>query len=134
MDDDEATATSFSVVPRGKVKIVRNARGQEREKIQLKLRACLSCKLVMSEQQFYNEGCPNCQVLQMDGDRHKVFDMTTANFQGLIALMNPERSWVGRYNKLVDVVPGCYASQVVGELPESVRDDIHRMKHQGGRR
>lgn len=55
----------------------------------------LSCIL-----QFYDEGCPNCGYLQMDGDRHRVWDCTTVNFAGFLAIMKPMSSWVARHNKL----------------------------------
>ncbi|EPR62729.1 transcription elongation factor SPT4 [Toxoplasma gondii ME49] len=121
--------STVATVPRGLVRKVKNKSGQEEDKVVLRLRACISCRLIMSEQQFYDEGCPNCGFLQMDGDRHRVWDCTTVNFAGFVAVMKPMSSWVARHNKLTEVVPGCYAVSVVGELPESVKDDVHRASH-----
>eukprot|EP00371_Babesia_bovis_P000298 XP_001608945.1 transcription factor [Babesia bovis T2Bo] len=106
IDDNEDYGGKFDFVPR------RTRRGDSDHAI-FKLRACLSCRLIMSED-------------QMDGDRRRTLDCTTANFSGLLSIMDPQKSWAARYNSLVDVIPGCYAISVVGELPESVHDDIGR--------
>ena len=42
------------VVPLGSMRKVRTKDGEEKEKLQLKLRACISCRLVMTEQQVYH--------------------------------------------------------------------------------
>ncbi|EDO05377.2 transcription elongation factor SPT4 [Babesia bovis T2Bo] len=119
IDDNEDYGGKFDFVPR------RTRRGDSDHAI-FKLRACLSCRLIMSEDQFFERGCANCPYLQMDGDRRRTLDCTTANFSGLLSIMDPQKSWAARYNSLVDVIPGCYAISVVGELPESVHDDIGR--------
>lgn len=70
------------------------------------LEVCSSSSFVLSSLflsvcvQFYDEGCPNCGYLQMDGDRHRVWDCTTVNFAGFLAIMKPLSSWVARHNKL----------------------------------
>ncbi|CAD2087073.1 transcription elongation factor SPT4, putative [Plasmodium vinckei lentum] len=88
----------------------------------LKLRACLSCRLLQTEAEFYQNGCSNCKFLQMTGDRHRIQDCTTENFSGFIAITTPTKSWIAQYNDLSKYNPGFYALQVVGELPESIRD------------
>ncbi|GAB65510.1 transcription factor [Plasmodium cynomolgi strain B] len=100
----------------------------------LKLRACLSCRLLRTEaevstgaanrrdQAFYQNGCSNCKFLQMAGDRHRIHDCTTENFNGFMAITTPTKSWMAQYNDLSKYAPGFYALQVVGELPESIRD------------
>eukprot|EP00386_Alphamonas_edax_P013174 GDKI01040780.1.p1 GENE.GDKI01040780.1~~GDKI01040780.1.p1 ORF type:complete len:135 (-),score=33.79 GDKI01040780.1:23-391(-) len=92
------------------------------------LRACMNCKLVQTGKQFMEEGCPNCHLIDYKGDRDKVQNCTTTNYSGLISLMQPKQSWVARYNKLTEHVPGCYAVHVSGDLPEAVQDDL-RMQH-----
>ncbi|CDR95414.1 transcription factor, putative [Babesia bigemina] len=99
---------------------------QEGESTIFKLRACISCRLIMSEDQFFERGCGNCAFLQMDGDRRRTLDCTSSNFSGLISIMDPQKSWAARFNNLGDVIPGCYAISVVGELPETIHDDVRR--------
>lgn len=50
--------------------------------------------------QFYDEGCPNCAWLQIDGDRSRVLGCTSPNFAGFVAIIKPQGSWVARHNKL----------------------------------
>ncbi|CRG99162.1 transcription elongation factor SPT4, putative [Plasmodium relictum] len=94
----------------------------QEDKAILKLRACLSCRLLKTEAEFYQSGCSNCKFLQMTGDRHRIHDCTSENFNGFMAITNPNKSWMAQYNDLSKYVPGFYALQVVGELPESIRD------------
>ncbi|GAW80000.1 transcription elongation factor SPT4 [Plasmodium gonderi] len=88
----------------------------------VKLRACLSCRLLKTEMEFYQNGCSNCKFLQMAGDRHKIHDCTTENFNGFMAITTPSKSWMAQYNDLSKYIPGFYALQVVGDLPEAIRD------------
>ena len=78
-----------------------------------KLRACLRCKIVLSTQQFIREGCPNCEGDYV-GDRQAVEQLTTRNFSGTAAVIDPARSWVGRNIKVETFVPGVYAIAVQG--------------------
>ncbi|GFE55713.1 transcription elongation factor SPT4 [Babesia ovis] len=120
LEEEDAYATKFDFVPRHRS----NRQRSEGENSVFKLRACLSCRLILSEDQFFERGCGNCAFLQMDGDRRRTLDCTSANFSGLISIMDPQKSWAARFNNLGDIIPGCYAISVVGELPESVHDDI----------
>jgi transcription elongation factor SPT4 len=83
-----------------------------------KLRACLKCKLVKTETQWVQEGCENCDELSIRDDIERVQDCTSAYFEGLIAMMSPNDSWVSKWNGLERRTPGCYAVDVEGELPE----------------
>ena len=58
-----------------------------------KLRACMVTGLVKTEDQFYREGNDNVACLNMAGDREMVQECTSANFDGLIAIMKPNESW-----------------------------------------
>ena len=78
-----------------------------------RLRACLRCKIVLSVQQFVREGCPNCAGDYV-GDRQAVEQLTTRNFSGTAAIIDPARSWVGRNIKADTYVPGVYAIAVQG--------------------
>lgn len=46
--------------------------------------------------QFVENGCENCPHLQMQGKRQIVEERTTTMFEGLIAMTNPEKSWVAK--------------------------------------
>jgi transcription elongation factor SPT4 len=78
-----------------------------------RLRACLRCKIILSTQQFYREGCPNCAGDYV-GDRQAVEQLTTRNFSGTAAIIDPSRSWVGRNIKVEGLLPGVYAVAVQG--------------------
>ena len=56
-----------------------------------KLRACLLCSLIKSEDQFEMDGCDNCdEFLHMRNNIENVHDFTSSSFEGMIALMSPE--------------------------------------------
>ena len=38
--------------------------------------------------------------------------------------MEPERSWVARWQRIDGYVPGLYAVQVIGDLPEAYVQDL----------
>jgi transcription elongation factor SPT4 len=46
------------------------------------LRACLQCSLVKSYEQFYENGCENCNHLNMIHKKDVVEDNTSATFEG----------------------------------------------------
>ena len=82
-----------------------------------KLRACMVTGLVKTEDQFYREGNDNVPCLSMAGDREMVLECTSANFDGMIAIMKPDQSWAARWQGIQTFVPGCYALRVKGTLP-----------------
>ncbi|KAG8716650.1 transcription elongation factor spt4 [Ceratobasidium sp. 395] len=89
------------------------------------LRACLLCSIIQTAQDFKREGCPNCdEILQLKGSQENVQHRTSATFDGIIALMNPEESWVGRWQRVHKYVKGMYAVRVSGRVPEDVMDDL----------
>ena len=72
-------------------------------------------------QQFYKEGCPNCEeLLQLRGSQDNVLELTSQVFEGLICLGDPSKSWVAKWQRLSQYVPGVYAVKVVGRLPEDI--------------
>uniref|UniRef100_A0A1I7XJ76 Transcription elongation factor SPT4 n=1 Tax=Heterorhabditis bacteriophora TaxID=37862 RepID=A0A1I7XJ76_HETBA len=89
------------------------------------LRACLLCSLVKSMDQFEQDGCENCdRVLHMKGDTDKVYECTSTNFDGMIAAMMPEDSWVCKWQKINRKCKGIYAVSVSGSLPSSVVSEL----------
>ena len=74
------------------------------------LRACLICSMVKTLDQFDRDGCDNCErFLKYRGNRcvtrvifchvsifnfrDMVIECTSASFDGLIGMMNPDQSW-----------------------------------------
>ncbi|XP_078278482.1 transcription elongation factor SPT4 isoform X2 [Rhinoraja longicauda] len=71
------------------------------------LRACLLCALVKTIDQFEYDGCDNCDAyLQMKGNREMVYDCTSSSFDGIIAMMSPEDSWVSKWQRISNFKPG----------------------------
>ncbi|CAI5644248.1 unnamed protein product [Oreochromis niloticus] len=82
------------------------------------LRACLLCSLVKTIDQFEYDGCDNCEsYLQMKGNREMVYECTSSSFDGVIAMMSPEDSWVAKWQRIGNFKPGVYAVSVTGRLP-----------------
>jgi transcription elongation factor SPT4 len=83
------------------------------EALNRNLRCCNSCHLVKTLEQFYQQGCENCSYLEMAGDRERIEDCTTTEFQGMLGVIDPDGSWAARYAFMQrEVVPGVYALSV----------------------
>merc|ERR1712018_208239 len=91
------------------------------------LRACLSCSLVKTFDQWENDGCENCgAILGMRGNRDNVYDCTSANFDGMVASCKPDDSWVCKWQRISKFKPGVYAISVSGRLPQQIVRDMQR--------
>ncbi|XP_033111526.1 transcription elongation factor SPT4-like [Anneissia japonica] len=89
------------------------------------LRACLVCSLIKTVDQFELDGCDNCEeFLHMKGSHDLVFDCTSSKFDGLISLMSPDDSWVGKWQRINRNVKGCYAISVSGKLPAGIVNEL----------
>lgn len=82
----------------------------------------------------------------MKSNKDNVYDCTSTNFDGLIAVMSPEDSWVCKWQRISKFImlffwsfiqklkflgrftKGIYAISVSGRLPKGV---IRDMKHRG---
>lgn len=52
------------------------------EVAQSKLKACMSCSLIKTTQQFYTDGCDNCDFMSLAGDKERISACTTSQFVG----------------------------------------------------
>ena len=57
-----------------------------------KLRACINCHLVKTEEQFIKDGCENCKNKQSE-----TMSNLTQHFKGVIAITNPRYSWCAKW-------------------------------------
>lgn len=88
-----------------------------------KLRACMVCGTVRTFDHFRDEGCPNCEsFLSLRGSSERILDSTSATFSGLVGMVQPKGSWVARWQRAEERIPGLYALKVVGRLPEDILD------------
>ncbi|KAJ5716340.1 hypothetical protein N7493_008251 [Penicillium malachiteum] len=79
------------------------------------LRACMVCSIVQSHTKFQRDGCPNCETsLQLRGNLDAIQECTSQVFEGLISVRDPSVSWVARWQRLDNYVPGTYATKVTG--------------------
>merc|ERR1712159_681378 len=84
---------------------------------QRNLRACLQCRLIKTQSEFRKDDCENCANIDIQDDIDRVIAYTTPTFEGMIAMMDPNESWVARYQGQSRLVRGCYAISVTGDLP-----------------
>ncbi|KAJ1457776.1 transcription elongation factor SPT4 [Pelagophyceae sp. CCMP2097] len=88
-------------------------------------RACMRCGLVKCFNQFYDSGCENCPFLELEERQDLVQTCTTSNFEGMVMMINPNDSWISRWEGISSFVPGVYAAKITGELPDHVRAFLH---------
>ena len=82
-----------------------------------KNRACLNCAIILPQEQFKRNGCPNCPFLQTEKRRN--YEVTTSNvFKGQIYYIDPSKSWIGKWQRNKNYIPGFYAMVVEGDLPD----------------
>ena len=93
------------------------------------LRACLLCSMVKTLEQFQRDGCDNCErFLHLKADHEQTLSCTSSNFDGVVSMMNPDESWVAKWQRIDKLRPGCYAVSVSGRLPTSV---VRELKSRG---
>ncbi|KAI1074157.1 Spt4/RpoE2 zinc finger-domain-containing protein [Whalleya microplaca] len=84
-------------------------------------RACMVCSVVMTQARFKAEGCPNCPFLDLKNSPEAIEACTSGVYEGLMAVNDPKRSWVSKWQRIDAYVPGLYATKVSGSLPEDVK-------------
>ncbi|ORX40645.1 transcription initiation protein spt4 [Kockovaella imperatae] len=89
------------------------------------LRACLVCSILQTANGFLTQGCPNCEdILEMRGSADRVAECTSIQYDGMIAMIEPEESWVARWQRIDKRARGLYAVRVTGRPPPDVIDAI----------
>ena len=81
------------------------------------LRACLLCSIIQLPAEFRKSGCPNCEeilqvricrhtliqsahpIMQMKGSQDRITSCTTTQFDGVISVIDPDNSWVARWQR-----------------------------------
>ncbi|ORY82667.1 transcription elongation factor-like protein SPT4 [Protomyces lactucae-debilis] len=89
------------------------------------LRACLLCAILLTDRQFSDEGCPNCESILRTTERPE--QTTSAHHEGRIAMMQPTASWVARWTRVDKFVAGLYAAKVQGVLDDEVVEELESM-------
>ncbi|EDR04884.1 transcription elongation factor SPT4 [Laccaria bicolor S238N-H82] len=89
------------------------------------LRACLLCSIIQLPVDFRKNGCPNCEdVVQMKHNPDRISSCTTTYFDGVISVIDPDKSWVARWQRTSKYVRGMYAVRVKGRIPEDVEAEL----------
>ncbi|KAG7811012.1 hypothetical protein KL921_002640 [Ogataea angusta] len=70
-----------------------------------------------------NRACMLCVLHFADND-DLVRECTSPTFEGLVATHGDQGSWVARWLRIENFVPGLYAVRVLGKLPDDVRGDL----------
>ncbi len=74
------------------------------------------------------------EVSYCRGDRERVNGVTTTRFSGFVGLMDPQRSWVARYQRLPHTyAQAVYAVQTKGVLPDDVQEILEDRGYAGMR-
>ncbi|KAG7694945.1 hypothetical protein KL930_001268 [Ogataea haglerorum] len=73
-----------------------------------------------------NRACMLCglSVLHFADNDDLVRECTSPTFEGLVATHGDKGSWVARWLRIENFVPGLYAVRVLGKLPDDVRGDL----------
>ncbi|KAL1673813.1 Spt4/RpoE2 zinc finger-domain-containing protein [Schizophyllum commune] len=83
------------------------------------------CSLIQTSADFKRHGCPNCdEVLQLRGSLDRVQMYTTNQFEGVIAVIDPEQSWVARWQRTAKQVRGMYAVRVKGRIGQEMEETL----------
>ena len=84
-------------------------------------RACKRCGLIKTFTQFYDAGCENCPFFEMEEINEKVLSCTSSFYAGFHAILDPKESWMAKWMQTRQALPGIYASEIMGSLPEEAR-------------
>ena len=86
--------------------------------------ACRRCYLVKTYEQFYTDGCENCIFLSLKENKDQCDQCTSRNYNGVIAMLRPTKSWVARWQGIAQFCSGAYAIRVNDPLPNDIRQTL----------
>ena len=66
----------------------------------------------------------DCPFLEMEDDPEKSNACTTAFFEGQAAVMDPRESWVAKWLRVDNYLPGVYAITVTGQFEREVEEEL----------
>lgn len=92
-----------------------------------KYRACILCSSLKTVSEFKKEGCDNCEsILQLQGNSERISDCTSPSYSGMIAMTDPNLSWVAKFQRIKQYSKGLYAIKVYGHLPDYILHELDR--------
>lgn len=90
-----------------------------------KYKSCMSCSLISTASDLKANGCKNCQILSKGREHDFFLECTSSKYNGMIAIFDPEKSWVAKWQHISDKVPGFYSITVDGVLPDDYVSVLH---------
>lgn len=88
------------------------------------IRACKRCGMLKTMEQFLNDGCDNCPFLDMADNPERCALCTSAFFEGQVAIMDPRESWMAKWIRVDNFLPGVYAIEILGQLDPDIQEDL----------
>lgn len=89
------------------------------------------CGIVLTTNDFSNDGCPNCQGIFEEAGVSAI-ECTSPSFEGLVGMCKPSKSWVAKWISVDQNIPGMYAVKVDGRLPVEVVEVLPFYKPRDG--
>jgi len=112
-EEDDGTKLPRQVAELAEASTPNNLRG---------IRACKRCGILKTMEQFFDHGCENCPFLEMIENDPRCMACTTAFFEGQVAVMDPRESWVAKWLRVDNYLPGVYAIVVIGTFDNMIKD------------
>ena len=88
--------------------------------------ACRACMLVKAFGSFKQKGCENCPWIKDLPGGQQTQSWTTSRFEGVVGMLNSERSWVAKWQKQPHFRAGLYALEIFEDLPADFRNYAER--------
>ncbi|KEI40700.1 uncharacterized protein L969DRAFT_85917 [Mixia osmundae IAM 14324] len=60
----------------------------------------------------------------MKSDGERVLQCTTGTFEGVVASVKPQESWVAKFSRIENFIPGAYALRMTGQLDQETQEAL----------